>query len=212
MKKLFAILLFTLSCMVNEAQTKYIINGKCQIVISDKLEMQDSELNDVEYLKSQGGVPQSIVKSKTNRIVFQQYGLNANMKTAFDKYCRLMVSYYKEDVNYPVYRHGERVTITNDLIKSFYSSALIACDKNKTPLIKFNSPQALTINGFPAIYYSYKRKGYNGMQPPVIVNMYVIYNRYESAIVTFSYRETERELWKDINNCIVSTFSFTKVY
>ena len=49
-------------------------------------------------------------------------------------------------------------------------------------------------------------------QPPVIVNVYRIFNRYESATLTFSYRESEREQWKSIHNDIIKTFTFSRKY
>lgn len=45
-----------------------------------------------------------------------------------------------------------------------------------------------------------------------IVNVYQIFNRYESVILTFSYREAEREIWKSIHNNITESFSFIKIY
>ena len=55
-------------------------------------------------------------------------------------------------------------------------------------------------------------KGWEGKNPPVIVNVYQIYNRYESVILTFSYREAERDMWKSIHNNIMKTFNFIKKY
>ena len=45
-------------------------------------------------------------------------------------------------------------------------------------------------------------------QPPVIVNVYTIFNKYEFVKLTFSYRESEREVWKDIHNSIIKSFTF----
>ena len=42
--------------------------------------------------------------------------------------------------------------------------------------------------------------------------LYRIYNKYESAILTFSYREKERETWKGIHDNINNTFYFSKSY
>ena len=133
------------------------------------------------------------------------------MESAYRKYCRVIIEYYEEDRDNPVFSQGEQIYVTNDLIQMLHQSSKAACNMNKTPMIKFNSPQTMTINGYPVLYYSYKRRGYKN-QPPVIVNIYNIYNRYESVTLTFSYREAERDLWKDIHNYIKKTFSFNKTY
>lgn len=62
------------------------------------------------------------------------------------------------------------------------------------------------------LYYLYKRKGWEGKQPTVIVNVFRIFNRYENVTLTFSYREAEREMWKSIHDNIIKTFSFTQKY
>ena len=87
-----------------------------------------------------------------------------------------------------------------------------SCSRSGTPFIKLISVQPLTINGFPVLYYSYKCKGWEGKQPPVIVNVFRIFNRHESVTLTFSYREAEREIWKSIHDNITKSFSFTKKY
>ena len=81
-----------------------------------------------------------------------------------------------------------------------------------TPLMKIISIESMMINSFPVLYFSYRRMGWlkddGKRQPPVIVNVYRIFNRYESVTIQFSYRENERERWKDIHNYIIKTFAF----
>ena len=82
--------------------------------------------------------------------------------------------------------------------------------------MKIISTESLVINGFPVLYYSYRRMGWlkddGKRQPPVIVNVYTIFNKYEFVKLTFSYREAERESWKDIHNSIVKSFTFMHKY
>ena len=187
----------------------YNYNGHYRIILPNIIELQESELNSVSIEKGESNQLQ--VQSNSNRIVFQQRGLNVDMESAYRKYCRVIIEYYEEDRDNPVFSQGEQIYVTNDLIQMLHQSSKAACNMNKTPMIKFNSPQTMTINGYPVLYYSYKRRGYKN-QPPVIVNIYNIYNRYESVTLTFSYREAERDLWKDIHNYIKKTFSFNKTY
>ena len=154
-------------CWVSNAQTQYSCNNLYTIKLPSNLELQSSELNTVERIV-QGKSTQTKISTLSNGIIFQQKGLNADEKSAYSKYCRVIIEYF---------------TI-----------------------------QPLTINGFPVLYYSYRRKGWEGKNPPVIVNVYMIYNRYEKVKLTFSYREAEREIWKEAHEYIMKSFSFTKKY
>ena len=60
----------SLFCLVNEAQTIYTYNGVYRIELPDKLELQDSELNNVKQIGTKGQ------KTQSGKIVFQQKGLN----------------------------------------------------------------------------------------------------------------------------------------
>lgn len=209
---IFIILLFTCTHYQGYAQTTlYQCNNKYKIELSNTLELQSSELNTTSQRKLQGNKTQTNIVSPTNHIVFQQKGLNNNVKTAYNKYCRVLIDYYTEDKREPVYGRGEQVIVDKDIIEYVHKSVNTACTRNRTPLIKLNTIQPISINGFPVLYYSYKRKGWEN-SPPVIVNTFQIFNRYESVVLTFSYRESERELWKSIHTNILRTFTFIKKY
>lgn len=198
-------------CMTNVVigqTTQYSYNRKYQISIPSKLELQNSELNSVV----KGREKQINISSHSNKIVFQQKGLNADIKSAYSKYCRIIIEYYKEDRNEPAYGRGDQIIVDRDLLYAVHGSVKEACTINKTPLLKFLNIQPLSINGFPVLFYSYRRKGWEGKQPPVIVNVYQIFNRYESVTLTFSYREAERETWKSIHDNIVKSFTFIHKY
>ena len=182
---------------------QYSYNGKYTIRIPSKLELQDSELNNLTNRNQQVSI-----SSHSNKIVFQQKGLNAEQKAAYSKYCRVIIEYYKEDRNEPIYGRGDQIVVDRDILYLVHNSVEEACNINHTPLIKLLTIQPLGVIGFPVLFYSYKRKGWEGKQPPVIVNVYQIFNRYESVTLTFSYREAEREIWKDIHNSIIKSFTF----
>ena len=186
---------------------QYSYNGKYTIRIPSKLELQDSELNTLTNRNQQVSI-----SSHSNKIVFQQKGLNAEQKAAYSKYCRVIIEYYKEDRNEPVYGRGDQIAVDRDILYLVHNTVEEACNINHTPLIKLLTIQPLDINGFPVLFYSYKRKGWEGKQPPVIVNVYTVFNKYESVILTFSYREAERENWKDIHNNIMKSFTFMHKY
>jgi hypothetical protein len=70
----------------------------------------------------------------------------------------------------PTYGIGDKVVVDKDMLYAAHEVAEANCKASRTPLIKVLSVEPLTINGFPALYYSYKRKGWEG-QPPVVVNV-----------------------------------------
>ena len=200
----------------SEKCTIYDNKDKYSLELPNILEIQKSELNSVNsYVDSEKKLHITI-SSLSDQIVFQQSGLNDNEISAYSKYCRLLIHYYQENSDDPVYGYGDQIAIDKDLLYNVYSSVWEACNTNKTPLLKFLNIQTLNINGFPVLYYSYRRMGWlkedGKRQPPVIVNVYTVFNKYESVILTFSYREAEREIWKEINNNIVKSFIFINKY
>ncbi len=211
-RRLWITLFLGFICLSSEAQTVYTYNGKCRIELPDKLELQDSELNNVKRLAAQGNKTIVNVTTYSGHITFQQKGLNADIKDAYNKYCRVIVEYFLEDRNDPTFGRGDQIVVDRETLYAVTEVAKESCTKSGTPFIKLISVQPLSINGLPVLYYSYKRKGWEGKQPPVIVNVFRIFNRYESATITFSYREAERETWKSIHNNITKSFCFTKKY
>lgn len=186
---------------------QYSFNGKYSISIPSKLELQYSELNNLTNSKQKVSI-----STPSNKIIFQQKGLNDEEKSAFNKYCRVIVEYFKEERTSPTYGRGDKIVIDREILYAVTEYSKESCAYAGTPFIQLISIEPLSINGFPVLYYSYKRKGWEGKQPPVIVNVFRIFNRYESVTVTFSYREAERELWKSIHNNITKSFCFIKKY
>ena len=146
----------------------------------------------------------------------QQKGLNADLKSAYNKYCRVIIEYFKEDRSNPTYGRGDPFVVDRDVLSAVNETAKENCRISGTPLLKILSTEAIVINGFPVLYYSYRRMGWlkddGKRQSPVIVNVYTIFNKYEFVKLTFSYREAERENWKDIHNNIMKSFTFIHKY
>ena len=187
--------------------TTYNYNGLYSIEIPNILELKQSELNDLEYLKKNA----ISVTTSSGNIIFQQKGLNDVEKQALNKYCRVIVEYFPEDRNEPTYGCGDQIVVDKNILYEVNNSIEKNCQASKTPLIKLISIQPLSINDYPVLYYSYKRKGWEDA-PPVIVNVFRIFNLYESVTLTFSYRESEREEWKSVHDYIVNSFSFCDKY
>lgn len=209
--KLLLLYLFVCPLVGAKAQTiVYSYNSLYRIELPTKLELQFSELNSVKRISEQGKKPLINITTQSDHITFQQKGLNDDIKEAYNKYCRVIVEYFKEDRNDPTFGRGDQIVVDSDILYAVTEASKESCAMSGTPFIKLISVQPLTINSFPVLYYSYKRKGWEGKQPPVIVNVFRVFNRYESVTLTFSYREAEREIWKSIHDNIIKTFSFTK--
>lgn len=197
----------------NYAQSMvYSCNGKYRIELPSKLELQSSELSNINKINVQGKKPQINISTQSGRIIFQQKGLNANVRSAFSKYCRVIIEYFTDNRNVPTFGRGDAIVVDRELLYTVYEAVKENCRISETPLINILSTEAMGVNGFPALYYSYRRMGWQkedgSRQPPVIVNVYTIFNKYELVKLTFSYRESERKEWKSIHNNIISTFSF----
>ena len=211
-KKRILMLFIVVCCFwVSNAQTQYSCNNLYTIKLPSNLELQSSELNTVKRI-TQGKSSQIKINTLADGIIFQQKGLNADEKSAYSKYCRVIIEYFKEDRNEPVYGRGDQIYVDKEIFDFVHETVTERCNASKTPLMKVFTIQPLTINGFPVLYYSYRRKGCEGKNPPVLVTVYLIYNRYESVKLTFSYREAEREIWNGVHEYIMKSFSFTKKY
>ena len=206
------LLCFGISIKVHAQSKIYSCNGNYRIEIPNKLELQSSELNSVRNTAAKNKKPQVNVLTRSGHITFQQKGLNANEKSAYNKYSRVIIEYFKEDRNNPTFGKGNPIFVDRDVICAVNEAAKETCRMSGTPLMKIISIESMMINSFPVLYFSYRRMGWlkddGKRQPPVIVNVYRIFNRYESVTIQFSYRENERERWKDIHNYIIKTFAF----
>ena len=212
-KQKFLLILFGFCSLfdVYGQTTIYTCNGKYRIELPNKIELQASELNNIKQVR-QGNRTQVNITTQSGHITFQQKGLNNDERAAYNKYCRVIIEYFKEDRNDPVFGKGDQIVIDKDIFYAVTETAKESCRRSGTPFMKLISIQPLSINGLPVLYYSYRRKGWEGKQSPVIVNVFRILNRYESVTLTFSYREAERENWKDIHNNIINSFNFTRKY
>ena len=212
----FFILYLGVSQIAQAQTTIYSCNGKYRIELPNKLELQSSELNSIRNIISQNKKAQVNVSTQSGHITFQQKGLNADAKSAYNKYCRVIIEYFREDRNSPTFGRGETIAIDRDVLYAVNDAAKENCRTSGTPLMRIISTESMTINGFPVLYYSYRRMGWlkedGKRQPPVIVNVYTIFNKYEFVKLTFSYRESEREVWKDIHNSIIKSFTFMNKY
>ena len=193
--------------------TTYSCNNRYKIDLPNKLELQESELNTVSV--SQGKTRHVNVKTLSSHITFQQKGVNRLSKDALNQYCRVIIEHFTASRREPVFGRGEKVPVGRDIILAIDEIVNEDCIASNTPLMKIISIEPMEIGGFPVLYYSFRRKGWlgnEGRNSPVIVNVFLIYNKYEYVKLTFSYRESEKTLWKDIHTNIIKSFTFNNKY
>ena len=82
----------------------------------------------------------------------QQKGLNADLKSAYNKYCRVIIEYFKEDRSNPTYGRGNPFVVDRDVLSAVNEAAKENCRISGTPLLKILSTEAIVINGFPVLY------------------------------------------------------------
>lgn len=104
---------------IAQAQTTiYSCNGKYRIELPNKLELQSSELNSIRIIISQNKKAQVNVSTLSGHITFQQKGLNADVKSAYNKYCWVIIEYFKEDRNNPTFGRGETIAVDRDVLET----------------------------------------------------------------------------------------------
>ena len=149
-----------ISIKVQAQSTLYSCNGKYRIELPNKLELQSSELNSFRNIAAQNKKPQINVSTQSGHITFQQKGLNADVKSAYNKYCRVIIEYFKEDRSDPTYGRGDPIIVDRDVLYAINDAAKENCRVSGTPLMKIISTESMVINGFPVLYYSYRRMGW----------------------------------------------------
>ena len=136
MRRILLLSLLAFVYSINRAQTIYTYNGKYRIELPDKLELQDSELNTIRRLTVQGNKAQVNVSTSSGHITFQQKGLNADVKDAYNKYCRVIVEYFQEDMNEPTFGRGDQIVVDKDLLYMVHESVEENCNRLGISIVK----------------------------------------------------------------------------
>lgn len=200
------LLLSTLQVVAQEWSTYQYLN-RYSISIPPTLELRrDSDI----YTQALNNIQDStvgyhITSSHNDKVVFQQAGLSTNKHEYKSMYCRILIDHYtcEKGAYYPY------STDRKDFDISYYQGILKSV---QTELQNFGAQildvmrvDTCTINGCFATKVIYKRTGYNE-NPPVIVAIYMVYNYTECVRMTFSFRETEQDVW--LNDLIKVKDSF----
>ena len=119
----FLILCFGISIMAQAQSTIYTCNGKYRIELPNKLELQSSELNSLKNATAQNKKPHINVSTQSGHITFQQKGLNYDIQSSYNKYCRVIIEYFKEDWNDPTFGSGDPIVVSRDVLYAVNEAA-----------------------------------------------------------------------------------------
>lgn len=128
-------------------------------------------------------------------IIFQQKGLSEQRTDAYDKYCRIMIQYFRG--SYGDYMKSTEREDLNYEWKALFDELVDGCIGSASRLMGNYSYKWTVINGANCIQIDYKRTGHNfDTSIPVICRIAIFQNNNEMVKIILSYREKEADLWK----------------
>ena len=142
----------------------------------------------------------------SGRITIQQKGLNALDPEASKLYMRIMI---KTTIGSPgdFEALNSRFTATQDELREVSLLFRTQIENQFMRILQWDVPSVELLNGMQAIRLSYRRQMRDN--PPVRAVMYIIQNYDRMHHLTMSYRESERHLWLNDFNTILSSFRIT---
>ena len=216
MKKKALLVIALLLSNISFSQTtdfeKYKLSNVGFISIPSKMELQ-SGIYKKRSEKYQKEISEKFgFEVSGNRIVFQQKGLNDNVKSGFSTYSRVILEteigqigdFEKLTNNYNL-TQAELVQINDEIINQVKQSF------NGTGLriINWYGVSVKKINGRTALKVSYLRQLNDN--PYVLVDMYSFQNNDRMHRLTLSYRQSDGNTWKPLFSKILNSFTITNV-
>ena len=191
---------------------KYLIKNVGSINIPSTMELQSGNYkkNSEKYMKELSN--QYDFEISSNRIVFQQKGLNNYNRSSFNRYARVIIEtkfgnfndFEKLDFNISKFSTIDiqelDQTFKKGILNSFYNTPI--------KLIKWYKLKVEKINGMSCFHIKYKRQYANN--PFVIVNVYLFQNNDRMHKLTMSYRLSEESYWKTDFYKILKSFRIKK--
>ena len=147
-----------------------------------------------------------------NHIVFQQKGLNGGNKSSSNSYARVMLEttignpgdYEKLSIKLSATK--EELDQLSTQIKSQNEESLRNIG---IKIISWYGVQIISVNGKPALKYSYLRQLNDN--PYVFVNVYQFQNYDRMYSLIMSYRQQDASTWKDLYVKILNSFTIINI-
>jgi hypothetical protein len=202
------------STIVQDEQWETVsVPGICNFQIPPTLEVQAGTYKRLADRFRKGFLE---ITASPHRVVVQQKRLNDFDPEAFKRYCRVIVETTK-GAKGDYQKLDERLVLTppelKELEKEFKTefeqmAATMASKGMKMTILSWEPAKVVRVNDTDAILMAYKRSVNDA--PPVVVNVYMIFNNDHLHNVAISYRESEKDIWaKDLHK-VLGTFKFEK--
>lgn len=179
---------------------KYIIANSCVISVPPTVELRNK--ND-EYTKQLKNIEYKGFKINDENVVFQQKGLSANLKNAYNTYCRIIINIQRG-------KHG-------DFLNKNEFKELNLNDIHDFQDIARQMSSGYEITGNPTVRWirieetygietTYIRKGENNLY--TCVSSYYFFNNDKGINIILSYRKEDSKIWADDFSNIIKTFKW----
>lgn len=182
------------------------------ISIPTKMEIQSGDYKKLAEVVQKEMGKRFGYEISSNRIVFQQKGLNNSEKSGFASYARVILEtdignygdYEKLTNNYTA-TQAELNELSSEMKKEMQSSF----SGTGLKLISWYGISITKVNGRTALKISYLRQLNDN--PYVVVNMYKFQNNDRLHTLTLSYRQSDETTWKPLFSQILNSFTITNV-
>ena len=179
---------------------KYIIAKSCVISLPPTVELRNK---DDEYTKQLKNIRWNGYKINDKNVVFQQKGLSANLKSAYNTYCRVIVNIQKGNPGDFLHKN-EFEKLNLDDIHDFQDLA----KQNSSGYEIIGNPTVrwIRIEDIYGIETKYVRKGENNLH--TCVSCYYFFDNDEMINIILSYRKEDSKMWAEDFSNIVKTFKW----
>jgi hypothetical protein len=190
----------------NDWQTIY-VKGLGQIKMPPTLEVQAGSYQSLAISGHNYRAGQEYV---SDRLVFNQKGLNNKESESYDTYVRVMLSTERDKAG-TFGSFTQKLNPTAEEIKDADAAYLEEARKSLQPetrLVKWLGVTQDVVNGMNCYKISYQRQ--QAENPVVLVSTYFFEDDDKMHILTMSFRTSEAERWESTLNTMKSTFRIDK--
>lgn len=198
----------------NETWVTVTMPGLCSYQIPPTLEVQKGlyKLFMDQFKKSALEIDPSV-----DRVVAQPKGTNDLVPAAMGRYSRIIVEtimgakgdFSKLDETYSAPSPAELRELDVEFKKEVQLELDLATSRgSKMTMVSWQPVKVVEVNGVVAIQITYTRSINDNT--PALVHNYLIQNNDVMHSVIISYRESEKELWAEDLDKVISTFKFEK--
>jgi hypothetical protein len=148
-----------------------------------------------------------VMGTDSDAVQVQPKGINDFDPDAMKQYCRIIIETdWGNAGDYPLL--DEPIDLSKqDLAELDAEFQRQTQQQLGASLLSWHAMRATSINGVDALLLGYRRKGLEG---PVVVRDYVVFNNDVTHSIKVSYRESQKETWADDLDAVLGTLEFTK--